>query len=81
MVLIPVNRYQIIRQCRNFKKILSTTSSIIHFSVEQKFRKHHFQGLLNNKLQRETIIYYFIYSGARKVKFRKIMQQNYFEEI
>ena len=35
---------------------------------------------LNGKLQKETIIYYFIYYGARKV-FCKIMQQKYFKEV
>ena len=55
------------------KTILWTTSSIIHFSVEQKFCKHHFLGILKLRTAKKN-------SGVRKV-FRKIMQQKYFKEI
>ena len=55
---------------------LTLISSIIYFSVELKFYEDNFLWTNKWSYKDETIIYYFIYSGIRKV-FRKIMQQNY----
>ena len=55
---------------------LTLISSIIYFSVELKFYEDNFLRTNKWSYKDETIIYYFIYSGIRKV-FRKIMQQNY----
>ena len=58
---------QIFWRCHNFKNI---TYDLQH---------HQFFRGTNVLYHRETIIYYFIYSGVRKV-FRKIIQQKYFKE-
>ena len=42
MILKPANKYKIIQQNHNFKKFLTTVSSIIYFFTEQKFWNHHF---------------------------------------
>ena len=55
---------------------LTLISSIIYFSIELKFYEDNFLWTNKWSYKDETIIYYFIYSGIRKV-FRKIMQQNY----
>ena len=68
MVLKPANKKQIILRCHNFENILNGNIQHHPFVCGGKGFVNIFPyGLLNNKLQREAIIYYFIYSGARKV--------------
>ena len=79
MVLKPANKCQIIWQCRNFKNIL------IDDILDRPFHRGKNVNIisykpLNSKPQRESIIYYFIYSCTRKV-FCKTMQHKYFKEI
>ena len=67
----PANRYRIIRQ-----SLLFMISIIIHFFVNQKLCKHYVYGAEHNKLQSKTLtiqtfIYYWIYSGVRKVFWKK----------
>ena len=52
MIFKPVSKYQIIRHLHNFKNILSTISTIIHFFIKQTFSKHHFTRSRNNKPKR-----------------------------
>ena len=77
MVLKPENKYQIIRQRHISRNILITDFQHHLFLCWAKVVNIKFftdPQITNYK--DETIIYYFIYSGARKV-FRIIMQQNY----
>ena len=79
MVLKPENKYQIIWHCLDFKNIL--INDILHhpFLRGRNVNIISYKPL-HKKLQRESIIYYFIYSCARK-NFCKIMQHEYFKEI
>ena len=79
MVLKPENKYQIIWHCLDFKNIL--INDILHHPFLRGTNVNIISYKpLHKKLQRESIIYYFIYSCARKV-FCKIMQHEYFKEI